>query len=55
MNDLVQRLAAEQAVEVSLVPERTALALKHRINDHGYVHLKFTATRDGTEVGHEPM
>ena len=51
MNDLVQRLSqGEHPVEVSLRPERTVKALKECL-DRGYVHIKFTATRGGTELG----
>jgi hypothetical protein len=37
-------------VEISLRPERTVKALKECI-DRGYVHVRFTATRGGTELG----
>ena len=37
-------------VEASLRPEKTAKALKDRI-EMGYVHLKFTGTKGGTELG----
>ncbi len=37
-------------VESSLRPEKTAQALKERI-DFGYVHIKFTETQGGTELG----
>lgn len=51
MSDLVQRLCEGQhPVEVSLRPERTVRALKERI-DLGHVHIKFTGTRGGTELG----
>jgi len=40
----------EHPVEASLRPERTATALKAAL-DRGYVHLKFTDTRGGTELG----
>jgi uncharacterized protein YbdZ (MbtH family) len=50
-DDLVQRLSAsEHPVEVSLRPERSVDAFKDRI-DQGYVHIKFTGTRGGTELG----
>jgi uncharacterized protein YbdZ (MbtH family) len=50
-DDLVSRLCkGNHPVEVSLRPEKTALALKDRI-DLGYVHIKFTETRGGTELG----
>jgi hypothetical protein len=51
MNDLVQRLSqGEHAVEVSLRPERTVKALKDCL-DRGFVHVRFTKTRGGTELG----
>ncbi len=51
MNELVQRLLeGEHPVEASLHPEKTAAALKERI-ELGYVHIKFTHTRGGTELG----
>lgn len=51
MNDLVERLCEGQhPVEVSLRPERTVQALKERL-DLGYVHIRFTDTRGGTELG----
>jgi hypothetical protein len=51
MSDLVQRLSEGQhPVAIHLRPERTVKALKERI-DRGYVHVKFTGTRGGTELG----
>jgi hypothetical protein len=51
MNDLVQRLSAgDHPIEISLRPERTVKALKDAI-DRDYVHVRFTATRGGTELG----
>lgn len=51
MNELVQRLSqGDHPVEVSLRPSKTAAALKERI-DLGYVHLKFTDTKGGTDLG----
>jgi hypothetical protein len=51
MSDLVQRLSEGQhPVEVSLRPERSVQALKDCL-DRGYVHIKFTNTRGGTELG----
>jgi uncharacterized protein YbdZ (MbtH family) len=48
---LVQRLAeGEHPVEASLRPEKTPEALKKCI-DRGYVHVKFTKTRGGTDLG----
>lgn len=50
MNDLVQRLTAEQHVVASLRPETTVQAFKEAL-DRKYVHIKFTQTRGGTELG----
>lgn len=51
MNELVQRLSeGEHPVEASLRPEKTVTALKESI-DRGYVHIKFTDTRGGTDLG----
>lgn len=51
MDDLVARLSAgDHLVEASLRPEKTVKALKECI-DRGYVHIKFTETKGGTELG----
>ncbi|HEY6320762.1 MAG TPA: MbtH domain protein [Thermoanaerobaculia bacterium] len=50
MNDLVQRLTHDQPVVVSLRPEPTVEAFKQAL-DRGYVHVLFTETRGGTELG----
>ncbi len=51
MNELVQRLSeGDHPVEASLRPEKTATALKESI-DRGYVHIKFTDTQGGTDLG----
>ena len=51
MNELVKRLSEENhPVEVSLKPEKTVAALEQSI-ERGYVHIKFTNTRGGTELG----
>jgi uncharacterized protein YbdZ (MbtH family) len=48
---LVEKLCeGDHRVEASLRPEKTAKALKDRI-DMGYVHIKFTETKGGTELG----
>jgi len=48
---LVVRLSkGRHAVESGLRPEKTPQALKEQI-DRGYVHIKFTETRGGTELG----
>jgi len=50
-DDLVDRLSAgEHPVEVRLRPEKTVPHLKENI-DRGYVHITFTNTRGGTELG----
>jgi hypothetical protein len=51
MSELVQRLSnGEHEVVASLRPAATAQALKECI-DRGYVLVKFTGTRGGTELG----
>jgi len=51
MSELVKRLAeGSHPVEASLRPNRTVRALKECL-DRGYVHVKFTGTRGGTELG----
>ncbi|MBR8836952.1 MAG: MbtH domain protein [Stigonema ocellatum SAG 48.90 = DSM 106950] len=51
MNELVQRLSqGDHPVEASLKPEKTVAAFKESI-DRGYVHIKFTNTQGGTELG----
>lgn len=51
MNELVQKLSEGQhPVEITLRSERTCAAFKRCI-DRGYVHVKFTDTRGGTELG----
>jgi uncharacterized protein YbdZ (MbtH family) len=48
---LVEKLCeGSHPVEASLRPEKTTKALKDRI-DMGYVHIKFTQTKGGTELG----
>ena len=50
-DELVTRLAkGDHQVEVGLRPEKTAQAFKEAI-DRGYVHIKFTETKGGTELG----
>lgn len=51
MNELVQRLSqGNHPVEASLRPEKTVAALKESI-DREYVHIKFTNTQGGTDLG----
>jgi uncharacterized protein YbdZ (MbtH family) len=48
---LVERLCeGDHNVEAGLRPEKTVTALKEAI-DRDYVHIKFTATKGGTELG----
>ena len=48
---LVDRLCeGEQSVEVGLRPEKTLKRFKDAL-DRDYVHIKFTQTRGGTELG----
>jgi len=48
---LVEKLGeGDHRVEASLRPEKTAKALKDRI-DMGYVHIKFTETKGGAKLG----
>jgi len=50
-NDLVRRLSeGEHPVEASLSPEKTVQIFKERI-DLGHLHIKFTDTTGGTELG----
>lgn len=50
-NDLVRRLSdGEHKIEITLRPERNLKAFRDCI-DRGYVHIKFTETRGGTELG----
>jgi uncharacterized protein YbdZ (MbtH family) len=51
VTDLVSRLSeGTHRLEVSLRPQKTLQGFKECI-DRGYVHLKFTETRGGTELG----
>jgi hypothetical protein len=51
MNELVQRLSeGNHFVEVSLRPSKTTAAFKECL-ERNYVHLKFTSTKGGTELG----
>jgi len=51
MNELVERLSkGDHHVEAGLRPEKTVKGLKEAI-DRGYVHIKFTETKGGTELG----
>src|SRR6267143_4263034 len=51
MNELVKYLArGNHPVEISVRPEKTIRLLKECI-DRGFVHVKFTDTKGGTELG----
>jgi hypothetical protein len=51
VSDLVRRLSeGTHAVEVSLRPERSVRLFKEAL-DRGYILIKFTETRGGTELG----
>lgn len=50
MNELVQKLTQEQRIIASLRPEPTVEQLKASVG-RGYVLIKFTETRGGTELG----
>lgn len=50
MSSLVTSLKEEQAIEASLRPEPTLEAFRSAL-DRGYIHLRFSATRGGTELG----
>ncbi|MEO8592857.1 MAG: MbtH domain protein [Candidatus Solibacter sp.] len=51
MDELVQRLSErDQPVEVTIRPDRTGARMKECL-DRGYVHIKFTETKGGTELG----
>jgi hypothetical protein len=51
MNDLVKFLTTgDHPVTVSLRPEKTLELFRDAVN-RGYVHIKFTDTRGGTELG----
>jgi hypothetical protein len=52
MKELVQKLSSSShPVEVVLRPDRTSSALKQRIEEFGFVQIKFTDTKGGTELG----
>jgi uncharacterized protein YbdZ (MbtH family) len=50
-DDLVKRLSTGQhAVEIGLRPEKSVSAFKERL-EQNFIHIKFTDTRGGTELG----
>jgi hypothetical protein len=50
MNELTQRLTADQPVVMGGF-EPTVEELRERVGEMGYVLIKFTETRGGTELG----
>jgi hypothetical protein len=51
MNELVKRLAeGDHAVELGLRPEKSVVVFRECV-DRGYIYVKFTGTRGGTELG----
>ena len=51
MNDLVRKLTTgKHLIEASLRPEKTLEGFKAAL-DRGYVHVRFTETLGGTELG----
>lgn len=50
MNELTERLSIEQPVVVG-GPEPSVEELRKRIDEIGYVFIKFTETRGGTDLG----
>lgn len=52
MNELVQRLSeGKHPITISLSPERSATNLKRCLDEFGFIHIRFTNTRGGTELG----
>ena len=51
MSQLVRKLSeGSHPVEVTLQPEKTLQALRDRI-ERGFIHIRFTSTQGGTEIG----
>ncbi|BCL83207.1 hypothetical protein ccbrp13_56720 [Ktedonobacteria bacterium brp13] len=51
MDDLVQRLAEGNHVVAVGGPQPTLEEFRKRVEDMGYVFIKFTETRGGTDLG----
>lgn len=51
MNELVQRLSMGDHPVTIGTPQPSAVELKKRIEEIGYVFIKFTDTRGGTNLG----
>ncbi|HLK01948.1 MAG TPA: hypothetical protein VKU39_18860 [Streptosporangiaceae bacterium] len=51
MNELVARLAAGDHPVIAGGPNPSVKDLQYRIAEIGWVHVKFTGTRGGTELG----
>jgi uncharacterized protein YbdZ (MbtH family) len=50
---LADQLSHSQSVEILIRPETTPARLKERLEEVNYLHLVFTGTRGGTELGVE--
>ncbi len=51
MNDLVEKLSrGDYSVELVVRPEITVASVRECV-DRGFVHVRFTGTRGGTELG----
>lgn len=51
MNELTERLATGDHPVTVGGPQPSLEDLRHRITDIGWVHVKFTGTRGGTDLG----
>jgi hypothetical protein len=51
MNELTERLATGSHPVTVGGPNPSLEELKHRIDEIGWVHIKFTGTRGGTDLG----
>jgi hypothetical protein len=51
MNELTERLATGDHPVTVGGPQPSAEELQHRIEEIGWVHIKFTGTRGGTDLG----
>ncbi|GCE14870.1 MbtH domain protein [Tengunoibacter tsumagoiensis] len=51
MNDLVQRLSEREQQVVVGGPQATLPEFQKRVTEMGYVFIKFTETRGGTDLG----
>lgn len=51
MNELVQRLSSGEHIVAVGGPKPSLQEFKKRVTDMGYVFIKFTETRGGTDLG----